>query len=74
MKNQLFQQLANDSGMYVDVNGNPWPKWLGSEECDQAYEKFAESIVRECAKQVKNVYKQGGGNYGEAILGHFGLK
>lgn len=35
---------------------------------------FAELIVRECARQVDNIYKQGGGTYGENILNHFGFK
>lgn len=35
---------------------------------------FAELIIRECAKQVNGIYKQGGGTYGENILTHFGLK
>jgi hypothetical protein len=74
MKNQLLQQLANDAGLYVDLNGKPWPRNMNGEDIEGAYQKFAESIVRECANQVKHVYKQGGGNYGEAILGRFGLK
>ena len=36
--------------------------------------KLAELIVREGAKQVNHIYKQGGGTYGETILSHFGLK
>jgi hypothetical protein len=35
---------------------------------------FAEIIIRECAKQVDNVYKQGGGTYSDKILNHFGIK
>lgn len=45
----------------------------GSDATAQDLE-FAELIIRECAKQVDNVYKQGGGTYSENILGHFGLK
>ena len=40
----------------------------------QAIEKLSELIVRECAKQVNNVYKQGGGTHAETILKHFGIK
>ena len=43
-----IQELAKEAGMYVDLNGTPWPKWMGAEDCEQAYAKFAESIVREC--------------------------
>jgi hypothetical protein len=46
--NQQFKQLAQDAGMYVDLNGAPWPKWMGAEECEAAYKKFAELIVQEC--------------------------
>ena len=48
--NQQFKQLAQDAGMYVDLDGAPWPKWMGAEECEAAYEKFAELIVRQCAE------------------------
>ena len=47
--NARIKQLAIDAGMYVDLNGKPWPKWMGSEECEKAYEKFAVLIVEECA-------------------------
>ena len=47
--NKRIQELAEQAGMYVDVKGEPWPKWMGAEECDLAYQKFAELIVRECA-------------------------
>jgi hypothetical protein len=46
--NQRIQQLAEQAGMYVDLNGNPWPKWMSAEECEVAYKKFAELIVEEC--------------------------
>lgn len=37
-------------------------------------EILAELIIRECAKQVNHIYKQGGGTYGETILNHFKIK
>jgi hypothetical protein len=46
--NERIQQLAEQAGMYVDLNGNPWPKWMSAEECELAYAKFAELIVKEC--------------------------
>ena len=46
--NKRIRQLAQEAGMYVDLNGNPWPKWMSGEECEAAYKKFAELIVREC--------------------------
>ena len=52
--NERIQQLAQEAGMYVDLNGNPWPKWMSAEECEVAYKKFAELIVRECVDRIKN--------------------
>ena len=51
--NQQIQKLAQQAGMYVDVKGEPWPKWMGAEECEAAYARFAELIVKECI-QVLN--------------------
>jgi hypothetical protein len=48
--NKQIQKLAEQAGMYVDLNGKPWPKWMGAEECEQAYTRFAELIVKECAE------------------------
>jgi hypothetical protein len=36
-------------------------------------EEFAELLIRDCAKQVNNVYKQGGGTYGETILKYYNI-
>ena len=41
---------------------------------EQRYEHFAELLIRDCAKQVNNVYKQGGGTYAEVILNHYNLE
>jgi hypothetical protein len=46
--NKRIKQLAQEAGMYVNANGAPWPKWMGAEECEVAYKKFAELIVQEC--------------------------
>jgi len=48
--NNKIKQLAQEAGMYVDLKGEPWPKWMGAEECEVAYKKFAELIVQECIK------------------------
>jgi hypothetical protein len=37
-------------------------------------EAFAESLVRECAKEVNHIRKQGGSTYGEIMLNKFKLK
>jgi hypothetical protein len=46
--NKQIKQLAQQAGMYVDLKGEPWPKWMGAEECELVYAKFAELIVQEC--------------------------
>lgn len=51
--NKQIQKLAEQAGMYVDLNGKPWPKWMGAEECETAYARFAELIVKECVEVVK---------------------
>lgn len=46
--NQRFQELAQEAGLYVDVNGQPWPRNMNGEDIEGAYQRFAELIVREC--------------------------
>jgi hypothetical protein len=55
--NKRTQQLAEQAGMYVDLYGKPWPKSMSAEECEAAYQKFAELIVAECMQQVEEQYK-----------------
>jgi len=71
--NKKIKALAIEAGMYVDLNGEPWPKWMGTEECEIAYEKFAILLVEECAKKVDKVRRQGGMYYGEIIRKEFGF-
>jgi len=49
--NKQIQQLAVKAGLYVDLNGTPWPRAMSAEDCEAAYEKFAELIVKECSLQ-----------------------
>ena len=51
--NERIQKLAEQAGLYVDLNGQPWPKSMSAEECEAAYKKFAELIVRECLSIVE---------------------
>jgi len=41
---------------------------------EKRYEHFAELLIRDCAKHVNSVYKQGGGTYAEVILKNYNLK
>ena len=53
--NERIQELAAEAGLYVDLNGSPWPRAMSAEECEVAYKKFAELIVAECLAQVARV-------------------
>ena len=41
MMPEYYKKLAMEAGLYVDLKGEPWPKWMGAEECEVAYKKFA---------------------------------
>ena len=71
--NKKIKDLAIEAGLYTDLDGKPWPKWLGAEECEIAYEKFAELLIDACAKKVDGVRKQGGWYYGEIIRNDFDM-
>jgi hypothetical protein len=68
--NKKIQLLAEQAGMYVDVNGEPWPKWMGAEECESAYARFAELIVKEC---MSSLYLNGYDDAMMQIKEHFGV-
>jgi len=51
--NQRILKLAVEAGLYVDLNGTPWPRAMSAEESELAYEKFAELIVLDCINIVK---------------------
>ena len=76
---EIIKQLAQQAGMYVDLGGKPWPKWMGAEECEAAYEKFAELIVRECGEVAYKAYWNNpetvrGIHIKEKIKKHFGVE
>ena len=48
--NERIQEFAEQAGLYVDLNGAPWPRAMSAEESELAYKKFAELIVRQCAE------------------------
>lgn len=46
--NTHFKDLAIKAGLYVDVNGKPWPKNMNGEDIEGAYDKFAALLLKEC--------------------------
>lgn len=52
----------------LEAGGSTYPEVGG-----KILEKFAELLIKDCANHVKNVYKQGGGTYGETILQAYDL-
>lgn len=71
--NKKIKDIAVEAGLYVDFNGEPWPRNMTGEDIEAAYEKFANLIVDECAKKVDKVRRQGGWYYGEIIRKEFGF-
>jgi hypothetical protein len=51
--NKQIQQLAEQAGLYVDLNGAPWPRAMSAEACEAAYKKFVQLIVRECLRELQ---------------------
>lgn len=71
----LILELATKAGLYVDVNGKPWPRNMNGEDIEGAYQKFAELIVRECMEINKqelafNAYERLINKYHD----HFGVE
>ena len=70
-----IQKLAQEAGLYVDVNGKPWPKNMNGEDIEGAYQKFAELVIQECATVVeKNLFQGIGWNTSRAVRQHFGIE
>ena len=77
--NERIRQLGAEAGLYVDLNGTPWPRAMSAEACEAAYEKFAELIVQECMEQVWYTREDGiNGNISQVIKDrikeHFGVE
>ena len=63
--NNRLNKLAEQAGFKLD------------ELPDEVFiplEHFAEALIRECAKEMNHVRKQGGPTYGEVLLNKFNLK
>ena len=50
--NEQIRKLAEQAGLYVSLEGRPWPRSMSAEESNEAYSKFAELIVNECVSVV----------------------
>jgi hypothetical protein len=46
--NKEIYQLATTAGLYVDLNGRPYPQALSAEQADAAFKKFVELLVWKC--------------------------
>ncbi len=68
--NKRIQDLGMQAGLYVDLNGAPWPRAMSAEESEAAYKKFAELIVFECVHAVMDGSKEGDW-YAQKIEEHF---
>jgi len=69
-----IQKLAQEAGLYVDVNGKPWPRNMNGEDIEGAYQKFAELVIQECANVVeRNLFQGIGWNTSRAVKRHFGI-
>lgn len=69
--NKRLRELAKKSGFDWALTRDSLYGYSEDREC---LEKFAEAIIKDCAKQVESVYKQGGGTYAEVILKHYNIK
>lgn len=78
--NERIRDLGTQAGLYVDLNGTPWPRAMSAEDCEAAYKKFAELIVQECCDvlQTETIRHDGYGyNQGalhQKIKQHFGVE
>ncbi len=68
--NERIRDLGTQAGLYVDLNGTPWPRAMSAEECEAAYKKFADMIVKECANVAAD---HDGLDIYEEIREHFGV-
>jgi hypothetical protein len=55
---ERIYKLGMNAGLYVNLNGHPYPKAMSSEECEIAYREFAELIIQECIR-IAELKEQG---------------
>jgi len=74
--NKRIEKLAEQAGLYhVLDNGNLYPTNFTAEQSTTAYNTFAESIVKECARELdeRTVFVRGI-RAGTWIKQHFGVE
>ena len=71
--NERIKQLAIQADLYVNVNGNPWPRNMNGENIEGAYQKFAELIVKEMLQTCEDHPGWSGRMIGEEIKENFGV-
>jgi hypothetical protein len=57
--NERIRELGIQAGLYVDLDGTPWPRAMSAEECEAAYKKFAELIVQDVLNEVLQAMDDG---------------
>jgi len=72
--NERIQELAEQSGLYVDLDGTPWPRAMSAEESETAYKKFAQLIVQECARVQHKRFCEHGDVSWDILMEHFGVE
>ena len=76
--NERIRDLGVQAGLYVDLNGTPWPRAMSAEESELAYAKFAKLIVRECAninfRREVGLTADDDYEIGKVIKEHFGVE
>ena len=68
--NQRIEKFARECGAWNQVYGNR--TFMIDEHFD--IEKFADSIVQECASKVDWILAEGGKTQGDLIKEHFGVE
>lgn len=74
--NERIQKLANQAGLFADLDSKPWPRALSAEESITAYNKFARLIVEECIAKIEEAAEHSPELYGVALdlQEHFGVE
>ena len=57
--NERIQELAEQAGLYVDLDGTLWPRAMSAEESEAAYKKFAQLIVQDVLNEVLQAMDDG---------------